>query len=127
MAAQLAVFADAGQDGSLLCKALLMKGVAFHDLLSSSLTGQSINSLALEVKPAHLTWWSAQRTEPISLYAQAAHPRIPIHLARADGDDAQARKSGIALHRHHRRSALGQASRMLDRGEAAGDRTRFRR
>jgi hypothetical protein len=31
-----------------------MKGVVFHDLLSSCLTGQSINGLALEVKPIHL-------------------------------------------------------------------------
>ena len=100
-----------------------MKGMVFHDLLSSGLTGESINLLALEFKHTHLAWWRARRTEPVPLYAQAEHARLSVHLARADGCDAQARKSGIALHRHSRRSTLGQVSHKLDRGEAPGDGT----
>src|SRR5260370_6102320 len=95
----------------------------FHDLLSSGLTGQSISLLALEVKPTHLAWWRARHAETVPLYAQGAHSRLSVHLARADGCDAQARKSGIALHRDYRRSTLGQISRKLDRGETPGDGT----
>ena len=56
MADQLAVFCPCrtGWLNAVLRAALLMKGVVFHDLLSNGLTGQSINYLALEVKPVHL-------------------------------------------------------------------------
>jgi hypothetical protein len=79
-----------------------MKGEVFHDLLSSSLTGQSLSHLALEVKPAHLAWWRAGGVEALSLYAQRAHARVSVYLARADGCDAHAGKSGIALYRDYR-------------------------
>jgi hypothetical protein len=51
------------------------------------------------------------------------HIRVFLYIFRAAGDDAQAGKSGIALHRLHCRSTLGQVSRQLDRGEAPGVRT----
>jgi len=97
------------------------RGAVFHDLLSSGLTGESINDLALEVKPIHLAWWRTRRAEALSLYAQGAYSRVSVHLARADGGDAQTGRSGITLHCHHHRSTLGQISRQLDRSEAAGN------
>ena len=56
LAAQLAM-SCLGRTGwltAVLCVALLMRVEVFHDLLSNGFTGESINHLALEVKPAHL-------------------------------------------------------------------------
>ena len=66
-----------------------MKVVISHDLLSCSFTGESVKHMALEVKPARL---ASQRTgldKPISLRAEGAHPRVFIHINRADGCDAE--------------------------------------
>lgn len=79
-----------------------MKGAVFHDLLSNGLKGESISHLALEVKPIHLPGWRVGVAPPVPMYAQGADSRVSLLIARAHGGDAQAGKSGVALHRHHR-------------------------
>ncbi len=61
----------------------------------------------------------------LNLYRCVPREHIRVFLSTSPEQmDAMlsAGKSGVALHRHYRRSTLGQASHELDRGEAAGNR-----
>jgi hypothetical protein len=72
-----------------------MKGAVFHDLLSSGFTGESINLLALEVKPTHLAWCVLG---VLKLYRCTPRERIRLFLSTSpDQMDAMLRRENQGL------------------------------